>query len=404
MTEMIESNSFGYQAQTVDGLAVSGTIDAPNLDEAGRRLLALRLRVLEIEPVGRPARAKPLRGDDFLAFNQQLTHLTKAGLPVEHGLRLIAQDMRSGRLAETVRQVAQELERGTPLGAAFEKHHAQFPPLYGKLIAAGVRTNNLPGMLLSLGRHMELIMRLRAMLWRAAAYPIMVLGGLVLIVVFLGMFVLPNFDAMFRDFGMKLPAITLLILGIPRAMPIVIAIAVLLFVGLPLLWLVFRLVGWDRQVVDHVILPLPLIGSILRRNMIARWCDAAKLGVQSGLDLPASIELAGDAVGSPKLLRDGYEISAAIQAGQTPDHAATRMLPPTVAAAMALSSDQHELGSTLGTLGEMYQQQAESRLAMLPGLLTPLLIIIIAIVIGFVILGLFAPFLSLIQTLSGGGT
>src|SRR5205809_718380 len=91
------------------------------MNRASQGHLPLRLRVLQIEPVARAVRAKPLRGDDFIAFNQQLTHLTKAGLPVEHGLRLIAQDMRSGRLAETVRQVAQELERGTPLGEAFEK-------------------------------------------------------------------------------------------------------------------------------------------------------------------------------------------------------------------------------------------------------------------------------------------
>jgi type IV pilus assembly protein PilC len=401
MTEAIETTAFAYQAQTVDGLAVSGTIDAPNLDEAGRLLLTLRLRVLQIEPVRRPARAKPLRGDDFLAFNQQLTHLTSSGLPVEHGLRLIAQDMRSGRLGETVRQVAQELERGTPLGEAFEKHHTKFPPLYGKLVAAGVRTNNLPGMLMSLGRHVELIMRLRAMLWRAAAYPIMVMGGLILIVIFLGVFVLPKFEAIFQDFGTKLPAITMLLLSIPRMMPAMIAIAAVLFIGVPLLWIVFRMVGWDRAIVDYVVLPLPLIGSVVKRNMIARWCDAARLGVQSGLDLPAAIDLAGDAVGSPMLKRDGYELSAAVQAGETPDRVSTRMLPATVAAAMTLTSDQHDLGSTLGTLSEMYQQQAETRLSMLPGLLTPLMIIIIAGVIGFVILGLFAPFITLIQNIAG---
>ena len=95
--------SFAYQAQTEHGQPLSGTIDAEDAAQASRLLESLRLRVIHVEPVARPPRSKPLRGEDFLAFNQQLTHLTRAGLPVEQGLRLIAQDQRSGKLAATVR-------------------------------------------------------------------------------------------------------------------------------------------------------------------------------------------------------------------------------------------------------------------------------------------------------------
>src|SRR5687768_11967976 len=165
-TEVTTPLAFAYQAQNELGQAVSGTIDAADASQAQRLLQSLRLRVIQIDPASRPPRPKAITGDDFLAFNQQLTHLTRAGLPVEHGLRLIAQDMRSGRMAATVKQIADDLERGTPLAQAFEARHQQFPPMYGQLVAAGVQTSNLPAMLLNLGRHMELVYRLRAMLWR----------------------------------------------------------------------------------------------------------------------------------------------------------------------------------------------------------------------------------------------
>src|SRR5688500_7955170 len=128
---------FAYQAQTPEGQPISGTIDALNAEQARRLLSGLRLRVLQIEPAAppQPARPKPLKSEDFIAFNQQLAHLTKAGMPVEQGLRLIAQDMRGGRLAATVRELAAELERGTPLEQAFEKFEGRFPPLYSRLIA-----------------------------------------------------------------------------------------------------------------------------------------------------------------------------------------------------------------------------------------------------------------------------
>ncbi|MEA2736605.1 MAG: type pilus assembly protein PilC [Humisphaera sp.] len=398
-------DSFAYQAQTPEGQTLAGTIDAANVEQAQRTLLGLRLRVTQIEPIRRPPRTKAIGGADFLAFNQQLTHLTRAGLPVEHGLRLIAQDMRTGRLRATVQQVASELESGTPLDQAFEKHRDKFPPLYARLIAAGVASSNLPGVLLSLGRHMEMIYRLRAMLWRVAAYPIMVLVALGLILLFLTKSVIPQFDAIFRDFGTKLPALTEFMLSSRGWMPqLLLGIGVIVLL-IPIVWHIAKMAGADRALVDIVILPMPLIGPVLRRNLIARWCDAVRIGVEAGLDLPRAIELASDAVASPRLRRDGDELIGALNSGKTPDAIVgqTRLLPATVPAAMTLAGQNGELPRTLATLSEMYEQQAESRLNLIPGLLTPLLILFVAFLIGIVILSLFAPIISLIQNISSPG-
>jgi type II secretory pathway component PulF len=381
---------------------MTGTIDAPDVEHATRQLSALRLRVVRIEPVARPARAAPLRGEDFIAFNQQLSQLTSAGLPVEHGLRLIAQDMRSGRLAATVEQVAAELERGTPLGEAFDKHRAKFPPLYGRLIEAGVRAHNLPGVLLNLGRHLELITRLRSMLWRSVSYPLMVLIGLTLVLLFLSVSVIPQFEQIFTDFGVKLPLITMLLLSSTRWLPPLLIAFLVLIVAPIVLWPILRVAGWSQPVLEHVVVHLPLVGTVLRRNMIARWCDALRIGVQAGVDLPAAINLAGDAVGSSKLRNDGQKLIGAMEAGMSLESGRpTTLLPATVVAAIELGQAHHDLPTTLATLSQMYQQQAETRLTMLPAILTPLLLIGTAIVVGFVVLALFAPFLSLLRAISG---
>ena len=406
MTDTAEqSDSFAYQAQTVEGQTVAGTIDAPSVEQAQRLLQNLRLRVLQIAPAeARRPRTKRLNGEDFLTFNQQLTHLTTAGLPVEHGLRLIAQDMRTGRLRATVQEVATELERGTPLDQAFEKHQKNFPPLYARLIAAGVAASNLPGMLLSLGRHMELVYRLRATLWRVFAYPIMILVGLGIVLLFLTVAIIPQFEAIFRDFGTKLPSLTLFLLDSAEWIPWVLLAIPIVVIVIAMLWQVSRFTGHDRAMVDWLILPLPLIGPVLKRNLIARWCDAVRLGVDAGLDLPRAVELAGEAVASPRLKRDGDEMVGAMNAGKMPDAiiGSTRLLPATVPAAIALGMQNNDLPRTLTTLSDMYQQQAETRLNLLPGLLTPVLIMLMALLIGLVILGLFLPFISLIQSISGG--
>jgi type II secretory pathway component PulF len=404
-------SAFAYRAQTAAGESLSGTIDAANVDDANRRLTGLQLHVLRLEPIvvaAGPPRTKPLRGDDFLAFNTQLAHLTTAGLPVEQGLRLIAEDMRSRRMSQTVRQIAGELETGQPLADAFEKHAANFPPLYGQLIRAGVRTGNLPAMLLNLGRHVELITRLRAALWRAASYPIMVLVSLVLVMAFLCIYVFPRFELIFRDFRIQLPLITRLVLGVGGLVAdnavIIVVLLVLLIVGAPLVWQVFRRFKWDQPIIETLIFPLPLLGPALRRNTLARWCDALRLGVEAGLDLPAAIDLAVDAVGSPRLRADSSRIIDALRGGQPLDHVQhLRFVPQSVVSVLALAVDNDALPSGLDTLSRMIQQQAEIRTALIPAILTPLLIISIATMIAIVVLAMFAPIIALIQAVSSPG-
>ena len=434
--------TFSFQAQSDDGQRLSGTIDASDADAALQRLLALRLRVIDVRPFApnapaggngdaaadaaapaapaAPRPAKPLRGDDFAAFNQQFAQLTRAGLPVEHGLRLIAADMRRGRLARKIGEVADDLERGTPLGEAFEKHRGAFPTLYGRLIDAGVRAGDLPGVLLGLGRHVELVQRLRAALWRSASYPVMVFVGLCLVLIFLGLYVLPQFQAIYdglyharrqmsSSFSWRpmppvdpaLPLVTRWLMTLTAAAPWLLVMLVVLALGGPLLWALLRMRGADRAMVDRFVLPLPLVGPVLRLNLIARWCDALRLGVSAGLDLPASIELAGDVTGSPALQQDGRALVALLESGQplSTQRADSRLLPQTVPAAIDLASGHHDLPRTLETLADLYERQAESRLAALPAVIMPILVILVAAVTGFVIAGLLVPMVRAVESL-----
>jgi type IV pilus assembly protein PilC len=401
---------FAYRAQSLDGQPLSGTIDAASADQARERLESLRLRVLELGPATATTAApgaRALRGDDFITFNQQLAHLTAAGLPMEQGLRLIAQDLRRGRVAATVRQIADDLEKGESLGDAFQKHASRFPPAYGRLIDAGVRSNNLSGMLLSLGQHLQTVARLRSALWRALSYPVMVFLALCFVVAFIGHFVLPRFEEVFRDFGTRLPAITEFLLASSRIMGTVAIVAAVLLIAFIIVWQVLRSTGRDARLRDAVGLHLPLIGPTLKRSLISRWCDAVRLGINGGMDLPQAMRTAADAVGSPRLAREVEQLVARLEGGQPLDDGGRwRLIPATVLAAMELSARQGGpgvLAEVLGTLSQMYQQQARAKVALIPAVLTPLMLALLSGIIGFVIVGMFAPLIQLIQSVSGGG-
>ncbi len=418
----LERLSFAYRAQTRDGTPINGTLEADDLDDAHRQLRAPGVRLLEIAPAERVGERRrrwaALSGEDFATFNQQLAHLTRAGLPVEHGLRLIAQDMRRGRLSATVNRVADELNRGTPLPEAFEKFRRQFPPLYGRLIEAGIRSNNLSGMLLNLGRHVEMVHRLRAAVWRVSAYPLTVLLGLVLILLALTTFVLPQIAAMYSSFNVpqwsfvswqrlnispELPLVTRWVVAAGAFLPhVLIGIAAVLVLG-PVLWFLLRLMGRERAVGDALLLPLPLVGPVLKDNLVARWVDALSIGISAGMDLPAAIEVAGEAVGTARLRHDGRMLIDALEHGRALSEVkGLRLLPPAVPAAIDLAARGNDLPTTLETLSQMYQQQAEMRLRILPAVLTPILLLLVAGCVGFVMIAVLLPLFKIMSAFSGG--
>jgi len=365
------------------------------------QLQSLGLRVLSIQHAPDQPTPKRLGTDDFILFNQQLAHLTQAGLPVERGLRLIAADLRSGRLANAANAVASDLERGLSLQDAFDRHSKQFPSLYAKLVDAGVKTGNLPGMLFAMGRHLELVKRVRFALWRVFAYPIVAMTALAAVAFFVATNVLPQFKAIYKDFGTTLPALTVYILAAgEHAVPILTALAFIV-AAITAVMLVLRAVGAWGYINDYVLLQIPIVGSVLKASLLARWCDGLRIGVASGLDLPRAIELTSDTIASPKLQTDATTLTDSLAAGKTFDQFRGKLVPATIPAAIELSAQTGDLATTLAIITQMYEQLAEQRLRLIPVILTPLLMIVVAAGIGITVAALFLPLVRLISSLSG---
>ena len=304
-------------------------------------------------------------------------------------------------MASAVNALASDLEAGIPVAEAFEKRRGSFPPLYGRLVGAGVRSGDLSSILLSLGKHLELVQRLRSMLWRTLSYPLFVLGTTLVLMTVLAIFVLPKYESLYADFHVRLPAVTVLMIQLSHVMPLLIGVVGSLILLLVIAWLILSRSGRGMAVIESIVMPIPLIGPLLSRRGRARWCDAVRLGIRAGMDLPQAIELASDATGSHKLATDGRAIVAALGSGQALTRWRTRSLPATIPTAMQLATGHNNLADAMDTLSTLYQRQAEMRLISLPTVLSPLMVIVIAVVIGFVVASLVAPFASLIEGMTG---
>lgn len=395
-----------FEGQTRDQHATAGTVEAPTHGAAAATLDGMGLRVLSLSPEpdadGSTRRPRVMSGADFQAFNAQLGQLAKAGLPLESGLRLIARDVASPRLRATIGQVASALEGGASLEEAFERHKALLPPLYAGIVAAGVKSGNLSAVLFSLGRHLELVGRLRAALWRMAAYPLVVFVAMIGLSAVIGLMVVPSIAEVLVDFDVDLPWTTRAMIASAPWVPTGLAVAVGALAAVVLGWVWLKATGRSHAALEAVVFPLPGVGRVLHRNLIARWCDALRVGVEAGLDLPAALQLSGDAVASPGLKRDAVTLCDALRDGRSLDRLAERLrlAPATVPAAIQLGSQRHNLPDLLSHLARMYEEESEARLASMQAWLTPLLLVVIAALISFVLSAMFMPLIRLIQAVS----
>jgi type IV pilus assembly protein PilC len=245
---------------------------------------------------------------------------------------------------------------------------------------------------------------MRAALWRALSYPVMVFLALCLVVAFIGTYVIPKFEDVFKGFGIRLPLITELLLAGSRYLVIGAIVAAAAVVVSLVVAQVLRVRGRHAGLRDAVGLRLPLVAPVLRRSLVARWCEAVRIGVSGGMDLPAAMRTAADAVGSPRLYHEADALAGRIESGHMlNDYERGRLIPATVVAAVDLASRQNALPETLGTLSEMYQQQARAKVGLIPAVLTPFLLALLTAIVGFIILAMFAPFVVLLRAVSGGG-
>jgi type IV pilus assembly protein PilC len=415
--------SFPYRAKAPDGQEISGTINAASATAARAKLESLGLADIQLEsepasPAAEATRSSALRGEDFLVFNQQLAQLTGAGLPVEQGLRLVAREMSRSSMQQTLNQVAEELEKGKTLPQAVAAHRNQFPPLYSELIDAGIRAGNLSGILLNLGNHLTLIRRLQAMLWQTLSYPVIVIVGFFAVLYFILVQLVPRWEPIlggvsgqefwvraggtYHQSQFEIPVITQILFTVSNFVSSIPSVVVIAIAGITvfLAWAFLHLAGRDGRLAERLILPLPLVGIVLRRNLVSRWCHAVALAVDAGMDLPGAIKLADDATASPQLQSDGTSLIAALSAGRplsAADH--PKVIPGTVIAAIEASADRPDLALTLRGLSQMYQQQAELRVNAIQAILTPIVLLFVGLFIGGLMFAMFEPLLTILNML-----
>lgn len=398
MNAQTTTRRFEYEADTADGRVTRGAIDAADGEQAVQRLRAMGLIVTHLQPqtatpdAVRPARRKPLSTDELVAFNQQVAQLAGAGLSLERGLKLMAADMPGRSLREAMAELAAALEQGEDIDRAIDRHAGRFPAKYGEILRAGVRSGDLSGVLAALGRHLLVTRRLRAAMWRALSYPVMVLMMLGVALVFIAHMVVPPMRATFAEMNLPLPWLTRFVFGLADwSLWIALAVGIAALLG-GAWYRYLRFSGEAERAAEAMYLRWPLIGPVLRASKVAQWCSALSIAVEAGMELLLAIRTASGATGSPRLIDEAEALARAHRAGEPLSRArGVAMLPATALASIDLALTRGNLPLTLGALAGMYEQQAEHRMMILRGALLPIALVIIGLVIGLIVAAMYLP-------------
>jgi type II secretory pathway component PulF len=382
---------------------MKGTVEAGSSEDAKGLLGDMGLTVNSLD-AARPERPKTAVGrSEFLLFNQQLASITKAGIPLERGLRELAQDVSSKSMRKLIDDIAADLEAGVSVEEAFQKRARHFPPLYGRILKAGVETGRLSEMLTSLNRHLELAGHTRRIIFEAVSYPAVIFVLASIIISFVFVYIIPQFRTVLEEMvGGRLNPVTTFVLSLSRnIVPFWIGVAG--FVALVVAgFAILSSSPGGRRFREALFLRVPVIGRLYHHSVLSRMAEAMTMLVGAGCDMPECLRLGAVAAGSERLVFDSERLAQQVEQGRNLLEAghSKGMLPRLFLYSVQLGAQRNELPDNLHSLGDMYADQARAGQSRLQSVLLPVMIVVVGAFLSMTVLAMFLPMIQVVTSLS----
>jgi type IV pilus assembly protein PilC len=416
--------TFAYEAMNQGGEQVKDELEALSNEDALAKIRNLGYFPTRIrEKGGTKAKAaapgkKKKKGSGF-AFGRvktkvltqvtrQLSTLQDAGLPILRSLNILEEQQRPGTLKNVLRGVAEDIEGGSTLSEACSKHPKAFNRLYVNMVAAGETGGVLDVILQRLAEFMEKAEKLKRKIIGAMIYPIVVVTFAMGIVTGIMIVVIPKFKDIFRDFDVTLPDMTLVLMNtsdwVMKGKPP--GWAVILF-GPFAIYFVFKLIRSSkggRYVVDFVGLKIPVFGTLLQKNAVARFTRTLGTLISAGVPILEAIlitrETSGNEVYARAMekvhdsIREGESFAAPLRSTGVCDGLVTNMID--------VGEETGELDKMLLKIADNYEEDIDVAVASLVSLLEPLMVVLLGSIVGFIVIALFLPLVKLIENVSKG--
>lgn len=334
-------------------------------------------------------------------FTVQLSILQDAGLPIVRSLKILTEQMKPCALKGIVAQVAEDVESGSSLSEAMSKHPKAFDRLYVNMVKAGEAGGVLDTILQRLAVYMEKAQALKRKVIGASIYPASVITIAVLIVSGILIWVIPQFKVVFEDLGAELPIPTMLLM---KLSDFLVAFWWLL-PGVPfVLYVAYRMTVKNkggRIALDKFKLHMPLFGDIIKKSVISRFCRTLGTLIASGVPILEALSIVKNAVGNEVIANAVQVVHDSIREGESIAEplAQTKVFDDIVINMIDVGEETGELDKMLIKVADNYDDEVDAAVGALMSIMEPAMIIGMGLTIGFIVVALFLPLVSLINSM-----
>ncbi|GAA0714056.1 type II secretion system F family protein [Dokdonella soli] len=369
-------------------------------------LVKADLRKQGINPQAVTLKAKPLfgkagkkvSGRDIAVFSRQLATMMAAGVPMVQGFEIVAGGQSNPRMKDMLTDIKTEIEGGSSLNEALGKYPVQFDELFRNLVRAGESAGVLDTVLDTIATYKENIENIKGKIKKAMFYPAAVLSVAVIVSCVLLIFVIPQFETVFKGLGADLPAFTQMLINLSRFM-VSYWWMMLLILGGTFFSIITLYKRSDRfaHFIGRSLLKIPVIGQILRQSAIARFARTLGVTFRAGVPLVEALDSVANATGSVvyndgvKRIREDVAVGHQLQLAMRQ----TNLFPNMVVQMVAIGEEAGALDKMLFKIAEFYETEVNNAVDALSSLLEPMIMVVIGVIVGSMVIGMYLPIFKL---------
>ncbi|MGV8867290.1 MAG: type II secretion system F family protein [Janthinobacterium svalbardensis] len=396
---------FAYKARNASGELLTGVMEGADSGAVADQLFSTGATPVEILVTKKAATTgadigwwqklteKKVSSMDVQLFSRQLYTLLKAGVPIMRGLAGLQESAISPAFGRIIKDVRESLDAGRELSAAMARHPAVFTPFYLSMVRVGEMTGRLDEVFLRLFDHLEFDRDMRARVKSATRYPSFVIVAMLVAMVIVNMFVIPQFVKVFASFNAELPLMTRILIGTSAFMvnywPVLL-VATIASIAAFRAWL--RTIP-GRYTWDRYKLRFPIAGKIILKGTMARFARSFALSSTSGVPIVQALTVVSQTVDNAYLcarveqMRDGVErgdsiLRTSVTAG---------VFTPVVLQMIAVGEESGSLDELMDEIAQMYEREVDYELKTLSAQIEPILITFLGLMVLVLALGIFLP-------------
>ena len=395
--------NYVWKGRNRAGLVQEGVLAADTKDVALASLRRQNIVVTGIRERGKEISltkmGRKVPPKTLAVFTRQFSVMIDAGLPLVQCLEILANQQEHKNFQKILLQVRQDVEAGSTLADAMRRHPKAFNNLYVNMVAAGEAGGILDTILQRLSVYIEKAVKLSSQVKSALIYPIAVIVIAMIVVAVILLKVIPTFAALFTSLGAELPFPTRMVIMASNFLARYFIFFVIAIIAGVFAFRRYYATYRGRRVVDGLVLKLPVLGMIMRKISVARFCRTLATLTSSGVPILESLDITARTSGNAIVEDAILEVRKSVEGGKTIVEPLrdSGIFPNMVVQMIGVGEQTGALDQMLNKIGDFYEDEVDAAVAGLVKLLEPVMIFILGVIIGGIVIAMYLPMFTLIN-------